>query len=274
MQFFSYHTHTTFSDGQNTLEEMIEQAERLELKEIGISDHLIVHKNISKTENYEHLKKLSFTNFQDAYEQCSQHIENLRRLQKEHQIKIRVGFETDFFIYDGWYEEFETLIQKLDHDYLINGNHFLMNESGENIFDITYIVKNNKLKDKLKLYIKRHFETMEKAVRSNKFSFLAHLDYVKKLSEYQETDFDDEIKNVINALRETQTGSELNTKGLRRSTAFYPSNNILEELIRSDIPLLVSDDAHNANELCFEFESADKLLNKLKAKRFSFNFNN
>lgn len=43
MQNFSYHTHTVFSDGHNTIEEMLDRAEELGWREIGISDHLIVH---------------------------------------------------------------------------------------------------------------------------------------------------------------------------------------------------------------------------------------
>ena len=271
MQRFSYHTHTTFSDGKNTANEMVDQAERLGLKEIGISDHLIVHKNISQTKNYPFLQKMTFSNFKDAYERCSRHIESLRNLQKDHQIKIRVGFETDFFIYDGWQDQMKELLEKLDYDYLINGNHFIMDETGDYIEDMTYVARHpDDISDEIiKAYIKRHFQTLEKAIRSKNFTFLAHLDYIKKLSAYKEQDFDIEIKNVIQALKETNTACELNTKGLRRSNGFYPAQSILEKLIQSDISLLISDDSHQTNEMCFEFEAADQYLNQLKAKRFS-----
>ncbi len=271
MQRFSYHTHTTFSDGKNTANEMIEQAERLGLFEIGISDHLIVHKNIAQTKNYPFLQKMTFSNFKDAYERCSKHIEELRRLQKEHQIKIKVGFETDYFIYDGWHDEMSDFLKKIDYDYLINGNHFLMDKTGEYIEDMTYIAKNpnEDINEPIKISIQRHFETMEKAIRSGFFTFLAHMDYVKKISSYHETDFHNEIENVIRALKETNTACELNTKGLRRSNGFYPAQSILEKLIQSDISLLISDDSHQTNEMCFEFESADQYLNNLHAKRFS-----
>ena len=270
MQHFTYHTHTIFSDGKNTPEEMIEQAENLGLSEIGISDHLIVHKNISQTKNYPFLQKMTFSNFKDAYERCSKHIEELRRLQKEHQIKIKVGFETDYFIYDGWQDQMKELLEKLDYDYLINGNHFLMDETGEYIEDMTYIAKNptEDFHEPISTSFKRHFKTMEKAVRSGFFTFLAHMDYVKKISSYHETDFNNEIENVISALKETNTACELNTKGLRKSTGFYPTNTILEKLARSNVVLLVSDDSHHISEICFEFETADKMLQNLNAQRF------
>jgi len=37
---FDYHMHTIFSDGKNSIEEMIETAERLSLKTIAITDHI------------------------------------------------------------------------------------------------------------------------------------------------------------------------------------------------------------------------------------------
>lgn len=250
---------------------MIKQADRLGLLEIGISDHLVVHQNIAHSKNYPHLKDMTFTNFKDAYERCSRHIESLRNLQKDHQIKIRVGFETDFFIYDGWHDEMSDFLKKLDYDYLINGNHFLMDETGEYIEDISYIRlhESDPYDEPLSSYIKRHFETMEKAVRSKFFTFLAHLDYIKKISSYHETDFENEIENVISALKETNTACELNTKGLRKSTGFYPTNTILEKLARSNVALLVSDDSHHISEMCFEFETADNILQSFNTRRFS-----
>lgn len=52
MQNFSYHTHTNISDGKNTIEEMVAKAVDLGWKEIGISNHLIVHKDIKLSTGY------------------------------------------------------------------------------------------------------------------------------------------------------------------------------------------------------------------------------
>ncbi len=48
IQNFSLHTHTTFSDGRNSISEMVEQAKKLGWKAIGISDHLTVHPSLRK----------------------------------------------------------------------------------------------------------------------------------------------------------------------------------------------------------------------------------
>lgn len=83
MQNFSYHTHTVFSDGHNTIEEMLDRAEELGWREIGISDHLIVHKNITRSRSFprwmnspnNHVYR---TGFVAAAEDFARHAENVR----------------------------------------------------------------------------------------------------------------------------------------------------------------------------------------------------
>lgn len=111
MQNFSYHTHTVFSDGHNTIEEMLDRAEELGWREIGISDHLIVHKNITRSRSFprwmnspnNHVYR---TGFVAAAEDFARHAENVRRAARGRRLKVKVGAEVDWFVYDGWEEEF------------------------------------------------------------------------------------------------------------------------------------------------------------------------
>ena len=137
---FSYHTHTDFSDGRNTPEEMLQQAADLGWEEIGISDHLIVHKNIrqsfswprwEKTDKIEIFMPIS-TRRRDGF---YRHADHLRKLARGYNLKVRVGAEVDFFCYDGWAEEFDAFANRLVLDYCISGNHFLPLNNGEQILD-------------------------------------------------------------------------------------------------------------------------------------------
>ena len=106
MQNFSYHTHTVFSDGHNTIEEMLDRAEELGWREIGISDHLIVHKNITRSRSFprwmnspnNHVYR---TDFAKAAEDFARHAENVRRAARGRRLKVKVGAEVDWFVYDG-----------------------------------------------------------------------------------------------------------------------------------------------------------------------------
>lgn len=55
MQNFTYHTHNNelHFDGHHSAEEMIAAAEAKGFAEIGVSNHLICHKNLSNMPNYE-----------------------------------------------------------------------------------------------------------------------------------------------------------------------------------------------------------------------------
>ena len=102
MQKFSYHTHTTFSDGRSSAKEMIERAVSLGWKEIGISDHFIVHKNMRNSASWPRWKKQlnMFNNdFYETYEKFARHIEEIRILCEQYPIKIKIGAEVDFFTY-------------------------------------------------------------------------------------------------------------------------------------------------------------------------------
>ena len=40
-------------------------------------------------------------------------------------LKVKVGAEVDWFVYDGWEEEFAAFRKESGLDYYISGNHFL-----------------------------------------------------------------------------------------------------------------------------------------------------
>ncbi len=268
MQKFSFHTHTVFSDGKNSIQEMVEKAKLLGFDKIGISDHLIVHKNITQTRSYEEQKRIYHQSFDEVVAACNKHAEDIRKAQKTYGVKTFVGYEVDYFTYKGWEDELRDFLTKIDYDYIISGNHFLMSEDGEKIFDIWRFKDcDDALKGDIKTYIKRHFETLAKAVRSNLFMFLAHPDYVQKIEVYREQDYQSEINALIDALMQTNTPCEISTKGLRKFGHFFPSDHILQKMLKQNIAFIISDDAHNIDELGIYFEKAEEQLASFGCKK-------
>ncbi|MBO4284829.1 MAG: histidinol-phosphatase HisJ family protein [Alphaproteobacteria bacterium] len=264
-QNFSYHTHTLFSDGKNTIDEMLEQAVKIGFKQIGISDHLIVHKNLTKMPSYCETT-VGFDDFKTAREACARHAEQIRKAAKKYPLKVYVGYEVDYFTYNGWEDEFRDLAKKIDYDYFISGNHFFMSENGEDIFDIwRYDDHPNTAPEEISVYLRRHFQTMRQAVQSKMFFFLAHLDYAQKIKDYRQNDYVKEINDVLKMLCKTKTGCEISTKGLRRYGHFFPSKDIIKALIKQNIPLVISDDAHHIDELGSFFDKAEETLAALGA---------
>ena len=268
IQSFSYHSHTNFSDGRNSITEMVQHAKAIGYTELGISDHLIVHKNMQQSPSYkvnDYMKRephIYNTDFSAILERFQRHCDEMRRVAKAENFKLYTGFEVDFFTYDGWFEELQDFLQKLDYDYVITGNHFLFDNTGENIINLTDLPK---LYDDTSLYrdyLNRHFCTICQAVSSKCFKFLAHLDYARRLGDAicGPQDYLAEKLAVLDTLAANDVAMEISTKGLRRVNDFYPSDNILTAAAKRNIRFVISDDAHRPDEMWANFADAEKVL--------------
>ena len=273
MQLFSYHTHTSFSDGKNSVREMIEKAIELGWKEIGISDHLIIHQNIQNSPSWYKWQKepdFFYSDFTVYYEKFARHMDEIRQVSEQYSLKVRIGAEVDYFIYPGWVEEFVKMRNKLNLDYCISGNHFLfLDDEGRNIID--FKDARNLPEEKQKNMIKRHFLTLCQAASSNLFDFMAHIDYIRKIPLCSDNDFWEEKMNLIKTIASNDVAVEISTKGLRKSNQFYPANNLLKNAIDNNIKFVISDDAHRTSELGYEFNYAENTLQALNcSRRWSF----
>lgn len=277
MQKFSYHTHTNFSDGRNSLEEMLERAVELGWDEIGISDHMIIHKNIKKTPGYNLLaerdsKEVYKDSFKNSLDCFRKHSECVRKAAKNFPIKVFIGYEVDYFTYDGWEDEFKEFIKQIDHDYLLNGNHFFIDEKSDGVIDIyRYDLLNlGEGFDSFEAYLKRHYETIKKSVESGLFDILAHLDYARRTLNHKFFPCVKERLDIVKSLKKSKMAVEVSTKGLRKVDSFYPEDFIIKELINNNIPIVIHDDAHKVSELGYEFEKAEEKLKELNClNRFS-----
>lgn len=264
IQNFSLHTHTTFSDGTNSISEMVAQAKKLGWRAIGISDHLSIHPTLTKGYTY-------FSSFKEALEPVKKHIAAIRQVGEENpEIKVYAGFEVDYFPIPGWMDEFREFKQKIDVDYLINGNHQVTNEDGTEVYEIYHFQRYGLSEAQNKELFHNHFNNIREAVESGEFTFLAHIDFARWSGVIGEYDFVDEIKGIVTALKEHNMPTEINTKGKNSIGSFYPARWIMEDLVKNDIPLLISDDAHSVSQLGQYFDEAEDLLVQLNAtKRWS-----
>lgn len=270
IQDFTYHCHTNFSDGKNSLEEMVAQAQNLGFSHIGISDHLIVHKNIEQSPSWQmmvsrsdaHIYKRDFKSALPAFQK---HCDEIHEFSRRKNFKIYAGFEIDFFTYDGWLEELKDFLSQIDYDYVISGNHFLFNEDCETIYNIHKTVKDFLAKDEITDLVSSHFKIIEKSVQSQLFKFVAHLDYVRKIKDcYAENEnFTAEKLSILNALKNNKTGTEISTKGLRKIGDFYPDEWLLQKIKEHNIPVVISDDAHRTDEIGYDFDKAENRLKEL-----------
>lgn len=270
VQKFSYHCHTNFSDGRDSLLSMVRRAKEVGFTELGISEHLIVHKNMWQSPSCAvntYMKAqphIYCTDFSEILDRFRRHCDEMRRVAKAENFKLYTGFEVDFFTYDGWFEQLQDFLKQLDYDYVISGNHFLFDERCENIINLTDLSQLCSDKGVCRDYLQRHFQTMSQAVATGCFKFLAHLDYARRLGDAVcgPSEFWAEKTALLDTLAANDTAMEISTKGLRRVNDYYPSDNILGAAAERNICFVISDDAHGMEEVGADFAGAEQMLQK------------
>lgn len=261
MQNFTYHTHNSELnfDGRNTAEEMIAAAEAKGFAEIGVSNHLICHKNLQIVNGRQ---PMFFQDFKTAEECYKKHIAILRAAAERHKIKVRIGFETDFFPSVYWRDNFEKMLKNLDVDYLIGSTHFIRGADEKflcNLYHIKYfpdLARDENFNE----YLRQYWLNIAAAAESGYFDFIAHIDYCAIFNLCTTPEWDEYKWLVIEALAKHRQPYEINTSGYNRINTQHPAGWMIAELNKRDVPVLISDDAHDTGALGQHFERAEKLL--------------
>lgn len=267
VQNFGYHTHSTYSDGRNSLADMIEQAINLGWDEIGFSDHLIVHKDMKKSANWpvfqtHYASYIYRDSFSEAKADFHKYKEEINLLRQKYPIKIYIGAEVDYFTYDGWLDEFIDFRNELKLDYYVSGNHYLIDDN-HMLIDPDAIDRIIPDTEEQKRLISRHFATIGKAAKSGLFDFVAHMDYMRRVKICTPEAFYADKMKLISTLAQTGTPAEISTKGIVKFGEPFPCRWMMEELCKQNVPVVISDDAHNTSRIGENFVLVENMLKEM-----------
>ena len=243
------HTHTTYSDGKNTPEEMILKAISLGFKSIGFSDHACMDFPATGA-----IKR----------EKIDERIAEIKNLKEKYKGKIEVylGLENDLF----------SPQDLTPYEYVIGSAHCI--KLGENIIEfdggkdqvkdvIDRLFNGNGLE-----FAKLYYQTFEKLKDSRRIDIVGHCDLVSKHSE-NENFFDSNCKEykefALSAIRKVFKRCqvfEINTGAIARGyrTTPYPAPFIMQELKKLGAKMIISSDCHNQDFLDCHFEDSIKYL--------------
>ncbi len=254
------HSHTTFSDGKNTPEEMVRMAIEKNIKVLGFSDH-------SPVPFY------SFWNMKN--ELLNEYILEIKMLKEKYRdyIQIYLGMEMDYI---EKYTDFNAPILK-NMDYKIGSIHYLKKYSDGKIFnydiskaEFCYGLKNI-FDDNIRNLVKYYFYQISEMILSEKPNFVGHFDLIAKFNKYKFF-FDDSerwyintVNEALDVVKQTDTILEVNTRGYYKQLTlnFYPSYEILKRCRRMKIPIIVNADSHCTEELDKSLKSAYSLLQEI-----------
>jgi len=204
-----YHTHSIFSDGQNTIEENVKQAATLGLSEIGVSEHCFNHRKAG-------IKR-------DDLQKIKDEIARVQALYPS--VKIKLGIEANLLNLNGDVDLTDEEAKQFD--YIILGIHKLTwgkGVKGSLAFNINnYLSKSKKRAKK----ISRSYEL---AFSRYPITIVAHPNYAAKC----------DILSLIKSCKSHGVLFELNRKNIDR---LEPYADLIKQ---SDVPLVMSSDAHES----------------------------
>lgn len=240
------HIHTVFSDGVNTMEEMVQAAVEKGLDSIGFSDH-------------------SFTEFDLRYcireEQLAQYHEQIRQLKQKYAgcIEVYAGLE-----YDGY----SQLKDRHLYDYVIGDCHYVKTWDGYYSVDHAAPEQWQAIQDYFGgdpiAYSRAYFETYVERTHLHRPDVLGHFDLSAKFGFVDEDDpvYRDMATQAMLACLEVAPVVELNTGAIARGvrTVPYPNTFLLKQIKAHGGRITLCSDAHRTENIGFWFDEARELL--------------
>lgn len=239
------HTHTKWSDGKSTPEEMIGRAMELGFHTLGISDH-------------------SFTYFDPTYcfnmQDVPGYLHDLRGLKERYagKIDLQVGYELDAF----------CECDPSAFDYLISGNHYVEKDGIFWGIDHSAAQTERAVREGFggdwHAMEKRYFGILAERTARSGAPVCAHFDLITK---FRQIDTDDAVYRALalealDAVLDAGMLIEVNTGAIARGyrTTPYPAPFLLKRVLERGGRVILGSDCHNRDFLDCAFAQAEEFL--------------
>ena len=228
-----YHLHViAHGDRPMTVENILEYCEVAHergLQQMGITEH----------DRY--LDDIDLAAFQEAREQSQD-------------VGLRLGIEIDFV--PGNEEEMDRVATALPYDYVIGSVHRVDNEEVDHP-DHQEIYEKWETDDLYEAY----YKNVREAALSGRFDVLGHPDLIKIFRRFPDKDITPTLEETADAIAESGVVVDVNAAGLRKPIGeIYPARNFLEMFHRRGVPIILSSDAHAADQVAAGYEESLKLV--------------
>ena len=250
-----FHVHTSYTDGNDSLEDMVLAAIDLKMKRLGFSEHI-------------------YTSFDNSYcltkEKTLEYIDEVKRLKSKYKGKISLylGIEKDYFS-DYPTDEFDYVIGSVHYIYK-NDVYYSIDTSKD---DLINIVKKN-YNDNYNLFAKDYYNLISNVVNKTNADIIGHFDLVTKYNEnnalfdMNNKEYLNIAKNAIDMLIPFNKPFEINTGAISRGyrTKAYPDIELLEYIYKRGGKVILSSDSHSKNTLLNKFNEYEDLVKNIGFK--------
>ena len=257
----NYHTHSTFCDGRDSIESIVESAIKKGFKYLGFSSHSYIEGDDSWT-----LKK----------EQLLDYVNEVLRVKEKYknQISIFLGIEQDTY----------SKIYDYKFDYVIGSMHSIEKDGKIYSVDLSPASFKSLLEEvyasDFDLLCKDYFEQTKSIYNKTNANIIGHFDLITKFNEVLNLTLpknylkyaEDAILTIIKDVKIF----EINTGGMAKGykTIPYPSKEVLSLILKYGGSIMINSDCHNMDRLDYGLEGAIKLAKEVGFKEYTILTNN
>ena len=248
------HTHCTYCDGKNTLEEMVLAAIDKGFSSLGFSSHCF--SNLSYDE-------CGIKTAAD-YEAYLSEVEALKQKYKN-QISIYRGIELESRIKDELYPNPDPRL-----DYSIGSIHwfYLDSRHWEVDYKAEILLQAKEAFGGFRPLIESYYNEVIEFAKHSSYSITGHIDLVTKFSELNSFGFENEswyrdaaisaVDFVVKCGKLVEVNRGAISRGYR--TTPYPAPFILKRLAELNAPIIVTTDCHSANNIDIKYDETVSML--------------
>lgn len=247
MRFSNLHTHSTFSDGKHTPEEIVKSAIEKDFISIGFSDH-------------------SHTACDESYcmrtERYPAYRTEIRALRDKYrgQIDVLLGLELDAY----------SAADRADFDYFIASVHYLCARDDCYPIDHSLLQQEDCIArlcrgDRVEM-AKRYYDLLAEHVIKTKPDVIGHFDVLTKFGLFDDAgeDYRRVALDALDAAMKVCPVVEMNTGAISRKvrTLPYPQDFLLARVLENGGEIILSADSHAKETLDCYFEESVQILRK------------
>jgi histidinol-phosphatase (PHP family) len=262
MRYSCLHTHSTFCDGEDTIETLCRRAYELHFASLGFSSHAPVYRKTGLESDW-HIPE----------ERLEEYLDTVRAARRrwEGKLPVYLGLEVDYI--PGLMGPADGDYRDMGLDYTIGSVHyvpsprggFMAVDSSPGEFEETL---GREFDGDGEALMEAYWDALEGMIRAGGFDILGHPDLVKK-NNPREQWFSREgeayrrrLRAAAAAVAEAGIVAEVNTGGMLRGAAAepYPSPEMLGLLLEGGVGITINADAHRAEHLGGHYETARRIL--------------
>ena len=258
-----YHVHLRPDSRENTAERFFtaanaeryrETATERGIAELGVAEH--VYRFSAALDVWEHPFWRRY-----AHDDLDAYCDFVRE-----ETDLKLGIEMDFV--RGREDRIANLLDAREWDYVVGSVHFLRDHS---VDAEDYSIWGTG--ESAERIWRRYFETLAEAARSGLYDIMSHPDLVKvwgHAAPVPDGDLRRYYEPAVEAFADVGVAVELSTAGWRKPVGEqYPAVPLLEMVIDAGCPIALSSDAHEPDQLGFEYERAVELLGQVGVREIA-----